>query len=312
MRWQKFSMDRLFVNDEAGTRIGWVDIETGVETIEKEGREDAFRAAVAAWRRENPAVAMPEDALPEGAEPERRPAPEPAPKAEPQPTPVPAPASSRRPAARPGRDLALNRPGEAVRARADEEWQARKDRSKFRAYAARVLDAHTDERAWRVGAQGEEKVGPKLEKLIPLGWRVLHSIPVGRRGADIDHLLVGPGGVFTVNTKMHPGAKVWVAARQIRINGQPAPYLRDSRFEGERASRTLTAALGWAVTVTPVLVILTGDLRPDITYKGRPDDVLVLDSGQVPRAFKKKTGVLDADAVAEVFEVARWEGTWRG
>ena len=210
-----------------------------------------------------------------------------------------------------GRDLSLNRPGETVRAKAADEWLAAKDRHPVLAPVARFLDFKTDERAWRVGAAGEEKVGPKLEKLISLGWRVLHSVPVGAGDSDIDHVLIGPGGVFTINTKSHPGARVWVAAHQIRVNGQPVPYLRNSRFEGQRAARLLTAALGWEVQVTPALVILTGGFEPNVTYKQHPADVLLLDAWDLPRVFKRRTGVLDADAVDAVFEVARWEGTWR-
>ncbi len=271
-RWKKFSLDRLYVNDEAGVRVGWVDLATGAETVEIPERAESFRTAVTAWRASNPAGPLPPiapvppvlDAIPPVVE---------------------APAGDPR-----GRDLALNLAGQAVRAKADEEWQARKDRSKFWAYAGRALDAKTDERAWRVGAAGEEKVGPKLEKLVPLGWRVLHSVPVGAGDSDIDHVLIGPGGVFTINTKFHPGAKVWVASRQIRINGQPVPYLRKSVFEGTRAAELLTAALGWEVPVKPTLVILTGGLQPNVTYKQLPDDVLVLDAWDVPRVFKRKHG----------------------
>ena len=60
----------------------------------------------------------------------------------------------------------------------------------------------------------------------------------------------------------------------------------------------------------PCLVILTGGLQPNVTYKQRPDDVLVLISLDVPAVFKRRTGVLGADAVEAVFEVARWEHTW--
>jgi len=301
-RWKKFNLDRLYLNDEAGTRVGWVDFVTGAETIEIPELTDEFRAAVAAWRADNPPDAPPPPTAPAPVVAEA-PAVEVSVLEEP-PTPEP-PVGDRR-----GHDLSLNRPGETVRAKANEEWAAAKERHPVVAPIARFLDVKTDERAWRVGAAGEEKVGPKLEKLIPLGWRVLHSVPVGAGDSDIDHVLIGPGGVFTINTKYHPGAKVWVASRQIRINGQPVPYLRNSVYEGTRAAKLLTAALGWEVPVTPALVLLTGGLQPNVTYKQLPDDVLVLDAWDVPRVFKRRTGVLDADAVAAVFEVARWEGTW--
>lgn len=306
-RWQKYGNDRLYVKDGADAAVGWLDLKSGGVTLDRPESAAEFHAAIDAWRAAHvaaPAVATEMATPPSAAPAPQTPAPiapalSPAP-----PPPVIAPTDSR------GRDLSLNRPGEAVRAKATAEWETRKENSKFWAYAARVTDAKTDERAWRVGAQGEEKVGPKLEKLIPHGWHVLHSVPVGAGDSDIDHVLIGPGGVFTINTKFHPGAKVWVAAHQIRVSGQPVPYLRNSRFEGERAAKLLTAALGWEVPVRPALVILTGGMEPNVTYKQQPDDVLVLDIWDLPRVFKKKTGVLGADAVEAVFEAARWEGTW--
>src|ERR1700676_4417735 len=53
------------------------------------------------------------------------------------------------------------------------------------------------------GASGEEHVGSLLETLSDSGWRVLHDASMGR--GNVDHILIGPAGVFTVETKSHPG-----------------------------------------------------------------------------------------------------------
>jgi hypothetical protein len=53
------------------------------------------------------------------------------------------------------------------------------------------------------GATGEEEVGELLEELAARGWHVVHDASLGR--GNVDHILVGPGGVFTVETKSHPG-----------------------------------------------------------------------------------------------------------
>ena len=52
------------------------------------------------------------------------------------------------------------------------------------------------------GATGEEQVGDLLEELGG-AWRVRHDVSLGR--GNVDHVLVGPAGVFTVETKSHPG-----------------------------------------------------------------------------------------------------------
>lgn len=48
------------------------------------------------------------------------------------------------------------------------------------------------------GAEGERKVGAILEGLGP-EWHALHGVWLGH--GDIDHVLVGPGGTFTIETK---------------------------------------------------------------------------------------------------------------
>jgi hypothetical protein len=57
-----------------------------------------------------------------------------------------------------------------------------------------LLGRHSEAYGWRKGLAGERKVGAELERLVRKDWRVLHSIPLPR-DVDIDHLLIGTGGV---------------------------------------------------------------------------------------------------------------------
>lgn len=53
------------------------------------------------------------------------------------------------------------------------------------------------------GATGEEQVGSLLDGLEGRGWQAIHDASLGR--GNVDHILIGPAGVFTVETKSHPG-----------------------------------------------------------------------------------------------------------
>ena len=55
---------------------------------------------------------------------------------------------------------------------------------------------------WSRGAKGEEDIGRALEALGDR-WAVLHDVNTGR--GNIDHVVIGPGGLFTVETKSHRG-----------------------------------------------------------------------------------------------------------
>lgn len=53
------------------------------------------------------------------------------------------------------------------------------------------------------GAMAEEQVGALLDGLPQEKWRVAHDVSLGR--GNVDHIIIGPPGVFTIETKSHPG-----------------------------------------------------------------------------------------------------------
>jgi hypothetical protein len=139
-------------------------------------------------------------------------------------------------------------------------------------------------------------------------WRVLHSIPVGANGADIDHLVIGPAGVYSLNAKHHPGAKIWVGGDTFMVNGTRQPYVRNSRHEAARAIRLLTAACGFPVEVTGVVVPVNA---ADVTIKAPPADVQVVGRRKLRRWLRRRQEMLDDAKVAAIYDVARRSTTWR-
>ncbi len=244
-RWTRYGKDRLYVSTEDGQRVGWLDLLAGESTLEMPQFPDALHEALRGHQAgldgvdQGPAPEVPEKVVEapttHALVGSMTLAPPPAclPPLEVVPELTTAALT----------DLALNRTGQGVRAEAEALLAGMKEQSRVGTFLKRALDFKTDERAFRVGAAGEEAVGPRLERLVKRGWRVLHSVPVGAGQSDIDHLLIGPGGVFTINTKNHPGGKVWVGQPAIRVNGQPTHYLRNSRFESERVHKPSSGTL---------------------------------------------------------------------
>ena len=52
---------------------------------------------------------------------------------------------------------------------------------------------------WRRGAEGEKDTARALRQLVRNGWHLFNDIEAGR--GNIDHLLIGPPGVFVLDTK---------------------------------------------------------------------------------------------------------------
>lgn len=178
-----------------------------------------------------------------------------------------------------------------------------------RAWWKRLIGASplsSDSRPWFRGALGEIAVGQILSRLAP-EWTVLHAVPVGAGVSDIDHVLIGPAGVFTLNTKNHAGRRVWVGERAILIDGHKQHHLSHARHEAARAGKRLSAAVGEPVSVTPVLVLIE---PKDLTIKQRPAGVHVVTDRRLLRWLRRRRPVLTPERVARITAAAVVAGTW--
>ena len=62
-----------------------------------------------------------------------------------------------------------------------------------------------DTLAWRRGAAGERRTARLLAPLERRGWAVLHDLAIPGSAANIDHLVIGPGGVLVIDSKQYRG-----------------------------------------------------------------------------------------------------------
>lgn len=199
-----------------------------------------------------------------------------------------------------GETLVGRRPGHSAAEKARELRAAQP----FLTRLARVLGVHTDERVWRTGASGERVTGWWLGRL-PDGWHAFHDIPIGRRGANIDHLVVGPGGVFTINTKNLSGSIV-VNPRTLTHNGCRTNYLPKASEEARRVSVLLSAAIGRPVEVRGLLAILADEW----TIKKQPTDVFVGGPRGAKHWMLRQPTVLHPHEVVEIARAASKRATW--
>lgn len=274
-RWRRFGHDRLYVSTSGGEedcQLGYRDLTSGVDHPSNPNDAAQLSAVADQWLR----LAHVEVSAP--------------------------PTASQTP----WQDLSLNQPGGSAQSQAT----ARRAEAPVRTTLARVLGVHTPERAWRIGAKGERLVADELAKLSRRDsrWTAIHAIPVGTRGADIDHLVLGPGGIFTLNTKHHPDAEVWVGGETFIVNGSRVPYIRNARHEAGRATRLLTQAAGRPVPVTG-LVVPVGAKAP-LTIKSQPRGVFVVARRDLVTWMSGQGQIWDAADLTAVWDVARRSSTW--
>ncbi|MET8692616.1 nuclease-related domain-containing protein [Streptomyces bauhiniae] len=197
-------------------------------------------------------------------------------------------------------DLARNRPGDAVR---------RKIRELQPNPILRLVDRWrpgTDIYSWASGLKGEQRTASRLRRLRGHGWLALHAVQWAT-GTDIDHLAIGPAGVFAINSKRHPGKTIWYGDRGVTVNGTSTKHIAASRSEARKVSRTLSTPCGFEAPVRPVISVVDA---AKVSVKGANPPVLVLEVEHLDRVLSGLTPTLSTDQVAHIYEVARRRRTW--
>ena len=114
----------------------------------------------------------------------------------------------------------------------------------------------------RQALEGERAVGQFLERLREQGFHVFHDV-VGT-GFNVDHVLVGPAGVFTIETKTW--SKPISGNAQLAFDGET---IRAGGFEPDRDP--VVQAKAQASWLRALLLESTGkkvDVRPVIVFPG--------------------------------------------
>jgi len=134
-----------------------------------------------------------------------------------------------------------------------------------------------DARARRNAAKGEKKIGRELAWLGD-EWHVLHVVESGVRDVDIDHVLIGPAGVFTLTTRRLRNSKVLVDGSTVLVDGCPQDHLVVSRRDAHRVELMLSDACGRPVQVRAVVVFVDLD---ELTVQQKTTDVHVMTGRQL-------------------------------
>lgn len=109
----------------------------------------------------------------------------------------------------------------------------------------------------RLGSRAERMVGQELERLRGLGYEVFHD--VAGDGFNIDHVVIGHGGVFTVETKARSkpnGGVVECRGDEITVAGHTPDRdpIAQARGQARWVSDLLERGAGLDVQVRPVVL----------------------------------------------------------
>jgi len=147
---------------------------------------------------------------------------------------------------------------------------------------------------------GERRTARLLSQLEQQGWVVLHDLAVPRSQANLDHLLIGPGGVFVIDSKQYRGRL------QLDPSGQlwhgrypPAPTLRAVDFEADQAAQILPDP---GMAVVPIVAVHGAQVPwAKVVVAGVP----VVAARRLPSMLRALPAVLGPERVAWLADRAR-------
>lgn len=178
-----------------------------------------------------------------------------------------------------------------------------------RGHFARVVGRSplsVESRSWFWAAAGEFEVCRSLAGLHS-PHLVLHSVSASFDGPPLDHVVIGPSGVYAVHSLYAAGEEVVVSALGLRVAGHPLSELRRARHSVGAVERCLAEEVVGDVRVTGVLAVIDAEA---VTMTERPLDVAIVDAGSLARWIQRQPRTLSDDRLAQLVEAASRSATW--
>lgn len=127
-------------------------------------------------------------------------------------------------------------------------------------------------------------VGAVLAELTDEDWLAIHDVSFGR--GNIDHMLVGPGGLFTIETKSHRG--------RISLD-RLDPKMLGQAYAEKKTPETVTG-----MEVYPLLVFSQAYLVGSVPAKRR--GVTVLPARMLARYLSRRRPAMTPEEVQAVHD----------
>jgi hypothetical protein len=165
---------------------------------------------------------------------------------------------------------------------------------------AQAVKTINDGRNFRLGLRGEQAVAEVLNDLRECGFRIYHDLLRPDKKLNIDHIAVGPQGVFVIETKAktmrrprkdHPGHVVHVDGTILRFSfGYDADAIPQAKDNADWLSDHLSKKTAEAVEARPI-VVLPGAWWVERVSKPDPD-VAVMNTNALAEHLRRKTNKL--------------------
>ena len=168
-------------------------------------------------------------------------------------------------------------------------------------FAVAILRLPFESLVWARGIEGERKAAEYLAPLESDGFIVLNNRRIPGSKGDIDHIAIGPTGIFPIETKNWSG-RLEVRNDRLFVGEQDRTWALEQLY---REAFAVQVALGQEltrhrVTVTPILCAIGGVARGSRSAAG----VAISDGRDLARLLRDRPRVFDDDEILELASAA--------
>jgi hypothetical protein len=159
---------------------------------------------------------------------------------------------------------------------------------------ATLLGGQLDPVSLRNGIRGEVRVAGYLAELEPEGYRVLHDVDLGRGNAD--HVLVGPTGVFVIETKDW-GGRFYPRRGRLMFNNRSADEVVTQVTNAALEVRGRLERAGIDVWVQAVIASTRAKVSASPIRLGH---VTAIDAAALPAFVRSRRATLEVPSLDDV------------
>ena len=166
---------------------------------------------------------------------------------------------------------------------------------------AQQLVPRQSTRAWATGAEGEVRTAKFLDPLASEGFVVMHDLRIPMSMANIDHLVIGPTGVFVVETKNIAGT-LKVRGGDATIAGRRIGVVDEVESELDAVWNAIGATLEERdLVLQPVICAHRAGLP---WFRSRAAGIPIVSGRGLVRLIRGQPEVLSPDEVSDLREIA--------
>lgn len=158
-------------------------------------------------------------------------------------------------------------------------------------WAVRFEKHASKRRDYYIGFLGERAVGEELNQLLAKGWSVFHDVPFednpSAKGFNVDHVVVGVGGLFAIETKTRR-KRTESGGHEVTFDGRTLHYpwgaedwgIKNARERAQHLGSWLSGQLSTPLNAVPVLVFPGW-----MVHRRGASDLRVVSSAEIPSLF---------------------------